>query len=116
MWITRGGWMKAHLIAMAVAPALMAGSSAAFSANVIDDFVATAITGKSQHDARPSHVAVAPSGYIAYADSDAALPAPSCYWARKPLYDIDGSVIGWRGRPVAVCPEPRVSADLSSGR
>jgi hypothetical protein len=108
--------MRASLIAMTVATASIAGSSVALSANVIDDFAAVAIAGKAQHDVRPSPVAVPPSGYITYADGDTALPAPSCYWARKPLYDLDSSVVGWRGRPVAVCPEPRVSADLSPGR
>jgi hypothetical protein len=38
--------------------------------------------------------------YPAYA---APLPGPGCYWTRMPVYDMYGNVIGWRGRPVAVC-------------
>jgi len=29
---------------------------------------------------------------------------PGCYWARVPLYDPAGNVIGWSARPRMVCP------------
>lgn len=29
---------------------------------------------------------------------------PGCYWARVPVYDGYGNVIGWSGRPRMVCP------------
>jgi hypothetical protein len=72
--------------------------------------VTGAIVGGSAEEARPAYVAVPYPGYIAYSDHAAALPGPNCYWTRKPVYDVDRKVIGWRGRPVAVCPQPQISA------
>ena len=47
---------------------------------------------------------VAPqAGYVAYPAYYAALPGPNCFWTRRPVYDAYGNVVGWRGRPVAVC-------------
>lgn len=43
-------------------------------------------------------------GYVAYADNDVTVPAPGCYWTRLPVYDNARKVVGWLGRPVAVCP------------
>jgi hypothetical protein len=66
-------------------------------AGLVGGFVAGAIVG--------SALAVAPApGYVAYAEYGAPLPGPACYWTRRPVYDYYGHVIGWRGRPVAVCP------------
>ena len=53
---------------------------------------------------RPAYVTSPDPGYIVDADTAATLPGPNCYWTRMPVYDLDGKVIGWRGRPVAVCP------------
>jgi hypothetical protein len=61
--------------------------------------------------ANPSVVGVPYPGYIAYSGHEAEPPASNCYWTRMPIYDPSRNVIGWRGRPVAVCPEPRISAD-----
>src|SRR5262249_22624570 len=49
-------------------------------------------------------------GYIAYSEFTGALPGPNCYWTRFPVYDADRNVVGWRGRPVAVCSQVKVSA------
>ena len=69
-----------------------------------DDFLKVAIVGTPAADARPAYVATPEPGYIVYTGYAAALPAPSCYWTRMPVYDFDHNVIGWRGRPTAVCP------------
>src|SRR6266567_3765132 len=42
-------------------------------------------------------------GYVVYPAYAAPLPGPGCYWTRMPVYDMYGNVVGWRGRPVAVC-------------
>jgi hypothetical protein len=102
--------MKTILTALAAASTLFAATAASSSASLIDDFVATAIVGKGP-DVRPAYVAMPQPGYIIYSGHSAPLPAASCYWTRMPLYDSDRSVLGWRGRPVAVCPQPRVTAE-----
>jgi hypothetical protein len=108
--------MKTVLIAL-VATAALAATVPGSGANLIDDFVAGAIVGNAGANQRPAYVAAPDPGYIVYSGYAAALPSPNCYWTRMPVYDTDGTVIGWRGRPVAVCPEPRrVSADLAAGR
>jgi hypothetical protein len=81
--------------------------------NLVEDFVAGAISPGAS--VRPAFVAVPEPGYIVYSDQTAVLPAPNCYWTRMPIYDADRTVIGWRGRPIAVCPQPKVSADLAAG-
>jgi hypothetical protein len=57
----------------------------------------------------------APSpGYILYSGYTGPLPAPNCYWTRMPIYDAERNVVGWRGRPIAVCPMARVSAEAAN--
>ena len=45
-------------------------------------------------------------GYAAYPGYYAGAPVgcPGGYWARVPVYDGYGNVIGWRGRPRYFCP------------
>jgi hypothetical protein len=75
----------------------------AVGAGVVGGLVAGAIIGSAAANAaRPAYVAPGP-GYIAYPAYAAALPGPNCYWTRMPVYDAYGNVVGWRGRPVAVC-------------
>ena len=73
-------------------------------AGLVGGFVAGAIVGSALAGPRPAYVVAPAPGYVAYAEYGAPLPGPSCYWTRRPVYDYYGHVIGWRGRPVAVCP------------
>jgi hypothetical protein len=85
------------------------------SAFVVGLIATSAIAGED-HSARNALVGDAPSnqstsvptapypGYIEYSKEATALPASNCYWTRMPIYDSSNGVIGWRGRPVAVCP------------
>lgn len=74
----------------------------AVGAGLVGGFVAGAIVG-SAAAARPAYVVAPGPGYVVYSGYAAPLPGPSCYWTRMPVYDAYGNVIGWRGRPVAVC-------------
>jgi len=49
---------------------------------------------------------VAQPGYVAYPAyyGDAPVGCPGGYWARVPVYDPYGNVVGWRGRPRFFCP------------
>jgi hypothetical protein len=75
----------------------------AFAAGLIGGIAAGAIVGSAIANSRPYAVAPAP-GYVVYPGYAAAVPAPGCYWTRMPVYDYAGNVVGWRGRPVVVCP------------
>jgi hypothetical protein len=96
--------MKTALTALVAAATLVSATGARSGVGLVDDFVAGAIVGKAVSDVRPTYLAAPDPGYIAYSDYAAALPGPSCYWTRMPVYDSEHSVIGWRGRPVPVCP------------
>jgi hypothetical protein len=61
-------------------------------------------------NSEPLYVAAPRPDYIVYADDTAPLPGPNCYWTRVPVYDAEHNVVGWRGRPLAVCPQARASA------
>jgi hypothetical protein len=69
----------------------------------IGGFVAGAIVGSAIANSRPAYVVAPPAGYVVYPAYYAAAPGPNCYWTRRPVYDAYGNVVGWRGRPVAVC-------------
>jgi hypothetical protein len=45
-------------------------------------------------------------GYVPYAAYDGGPPVgcPGGYWARVPVYDPYGNVVGYRGRPRYFCP------------
>ena len=49
---------------------------------------------------------VVQSGYVPYAAYGGPVPVgcPGGYWARIPVYDAYGNVIGYRGRPRFFCP------------
>jgi hypothetical protein len=71
----------------------------------IAGFVAGAIVGNAVANAAPpAYVAGPAPGYVVYPAYAAPLPGPRCYWTRQPVYDMYGNVVGWRGRPIAVCP------------
>ena len=74
----------------------------AVAAGVVAGVVTGAIVGSAIANSRPAYVAPGP-GYVVYPGYAAALPGPNCYWTRMPVYDRFGNVVGWRGRPVAVC-------------
>src|SRR5262245_46964493 len=93
--------MKASFTAIVVAAAGLAATSASLAAGsvtVTDTIVVDSANG------HPAHVATPAPGYIGYPGYAAALPGANCYWTRMPMYDDEHNVIGWRGRPVAVCP------------
>jgi hypothetical protein len=73
-----------------------AGSGGAFAAGLFGGLVGGAIIGSAL--ARPY------PGYVVYPGYAAPVAGPGCYWTRMPVYDAYGNVIGWRGRPVMVCP------------
>jgi hypothetical protein len=82
------------------------------AAGAVGGFIAGAIVGNAIANAAPApayvapapaYVAAPPPGYVMYAAYGAPLPGPRCYWTRQPVYDMYGNVVGWRGRPIAVC-------------
>jgi hypothetical protein len=97
--------MNKVLIALFAAATLAIGIAASSGAGLVSDFVAGAIGGSAAEDTQSAAYVAAPQpGYINYSYA-AALPRQSCYWTRMPVYDSNERLIGWRGRPVAVCPE-----------
>jgi len=54
--------------------------------------------------ANSRYYAPPPAGYAYYPAYAQPVPGPDCYWARMPIYDPAGNVVGWRGRPRLVCP------------
>jgi hypothetical protein len=96
--------MQMICTAFLAAASLAAAATASVGAGLVDGIAGSAIVGKPAEDVRPAYLAGPDQGYIVYSGYAAALPAPTCYWTRMPVYDSDRNVIGWRGRPVAVCP------------
>ena len=100
------------LLAAATIAVSLAGSASdasaqrggAFAAGLIGGIAAGAIVGSAIANSRPAYVVAPGPGYIAYPGYAVALPGPNCYWTRMPVYDAYGNPVGWRGRPVAVCP------------
>jgi hypothetical protein len=64
----------------------------------------SAIIAGASASAQPTYPTEPHPGYIAYADHDVTVPASGCYWTRLPVYDNARKLVGWLGRPVAVCP------------
>ena len=94
--------MKVVLAALFAAATLAAAAATSLGADTVR--VTGPIVVSAATELRPAYVTSPDPGYISYADNSAALPGLNCYWTRLPLYDLDHNVIGWRGRPVAVCP------------
>ena len=107
--------MKKTLTALAAAATIavsLAGTTTdasaqrggAFAAGLIGGLAAGAIIGSAIANSQPAYVVAPGPGYVVYPAHAAPLPGPSCYWTRMPVYDAYGRPVGWRGRPVAVCP------------
>jgi len=90
--------MKAILTALVAAAIITAASAASFAAE------GAASSTRVATNLRPIYLTAPEPGYILYSGYTAALPEPTCYWTRMPIHDSTNKVIGWRGRPVAVCP------------
>jgi hypothetical protein len=76
-----------------------------FGAGLAAGIIGGAIVGSAIANSAPAPYVVAPPpGYVVYPGYAAAVAAPSCYWTRMPVYDAFGRPVGWRGRPVMVCP------------
>jgi len=100
--------MKTMLVALAMA-ATLAVAAAALLGDRSGRLTSTVEVSAAANE-RAAYLAAPDPGYILYSGYAAILPGPNCYWTRMPVYDIDHTVIGWRGRPVAVCPQWRVTA------
>jgi hypothetical protein len=108
--------MKKTLFAFAAAATIAAGTlsapqpaeaycrGCAVGAGVAGGLVAGAIIGGAIANSQPRYYAPAP-GYVAYDGYGAPYPAacPGGYWARRPLRDGYGNVVGW-SRPRFICP------------
>jgi hypothetical protein len=90
--------MKAVLTALVAATTISTATSTLFAAE------GTTEGTKMVANLRPVYLKAPEPGYIEYSGYSAALPEPTCYWTRLPIHDSSNKVIGWRGRPVAVCP------------
>jgi hypothetical protein len=77
----------------------------AVAAGIIGGLAAGAIIGSAAAGAWGPNYVVAP-GYMAYPAYGGPAPVgcPGGYWARMPLYDAYGNVVGYRGRPRFFCP------------
>jgi hypothetical protein len=107
--------MKTIFTALVVAAATMGvATTASLGAESVS--VTGAIVMSAATDDQPLYLAAPQPGYIIYSGHTDALPGPNCYWTRLPVYDADRKVVGWRGRPAAVCPQVRVSAQAGPWR
>jgi hypothetical protein len=99
--------LAAATIAVALAASATDASAqrrgGALAAGLAAGFIGGAIVGSAIANSRPAYVVAPAPGYVVYTGYGAPLPGPSCYWTRRPVYDPYGNIIGWSGRPVAVC-------------
>ena len=72
---------------------------------ILGGIAAGAIVGSAIANSYGPAYVVQP-GYVPYAAYDAGPPVgcPGGYWARVPVYDPYGNVVGYRGRPRFFCP------------
>jgi len=100
--------------AAAVAAALLAAPTEAnaqrrwgpaVGLGILGGVAAGAIVGSAIANSYGPAYVVQP-GYAPYAAYGGPVPVgcPGGYWARVPVYDAYGNVIGWRGRPRFFCP------------
>ena len=78
---------------------------AAIGLGILGGVAAGAIIGSAIANSYGPAYVVQP-GYAAYPGYYAGAPVgcPGGYWARRPVYDPYGNVVGWRGRPQFFCP------------
>ena len=93
--------MKMILFAIGVVGSLAAATTFSLGGDLVQ--VTGAIVAGPPAPEPPAYPIEPRPGYIAYGDYDIAVPGPGCYWTRMPIYDPDRNVVGWRGRPMAVC-------------
>ena len=100
--------MKA--IATLVASAAVVAAAAGTWSGAGSVPVSGALIAGEAVDNQPLYLASPRPDHIVYSDETAPLPDPNCYWTRIPVYDQGRNVVGWRGRPQAVCPQVSLSA------
>ena len=78
---------------------------AAIGLGILGGVAAGAIVGSAIANSYGPAYVVQP-GYAAYPGYYGGAPVgcPGGYWARVPVYDPYGNVVGWRGRPRYFCP------------
>jgi hypothetical protein len=108
--------MKKAILAIAAAATITVGTLSAprtaaadcygcgVGLGVAGGLVAGAIIGGAIANSQPRYYGPAP-GYVVYDGYGAPYPAacPGGYWARRPLRDGYGNVVGW-SRPRFICP------------
>ena len=108
--------MKKAILAIAAAATIAAGTlsvpktadagcyNCGVGLGVAGGLVAGAIIGGAIANSQPGYYGPAP-GYVVYNGYGAPYPAscPGGYWARRPLRDGYGNVVGW-SRPRFICP------------
>jgi hypothetical protein len=109
MWKTLTALVAAAFVAGATTVAASSGAEArdggAFVAGSIFGLTAGAILGGAlapRYYYGPHPVYAPAPGYVVY-PGYAAVPAPGCYWARRPIYDAYGRLIRY-SRPLLFCP------------
>ena len=99
-------------VALTAAPtdAFAQRRGAAIGLGILGGIAAGAIIGGAIANSQPQGYYgpgyVVQPGYAAYPGyyEGAPVGCPGGYWARVPVYDGYGNVIGWRGRPRFFCP------------
>jgi hypothetical protein len=97
-------------VALTAAPsdAFAQRRGAAIGLGILGGIAAGAIIGGAIANSQPHYGPgyVVQPGYAAYPGYYAAAPVgcPGGYWARVPVYDPYGNVVGYRGRPRFFCP------------
>ena len=93
--------------ALTVAPtdAFAQRRGAAIGLGILGGVAAGAIVGSAIANSYGPGYVVQP-GYAAYPGYYGGAPVgcPGGYWARVPVYDPYGNVVGWRGKPRYFCP------------
>jgi hypothetical protein len=107
--------MKKAILAIAAAAAIAVGTlsipttadarcNGACGAGIAAGIIGGAIIGSAIVNSNPGYYGPQP-GYVVYNGYGAPYPAscPGGYWARRPLRDGYGNVVGW-SRPRFICP------------
>lgn len=97
-------------VALTAAPtdAFAQRRGAAIGLGILGGIAAGAIIGGAIANSGPGYGPgyVVQPGYVPYGAYEAGPPVgcPGGYWARVPVYDPYGNVVGYRGRPRFFCP------------